>query len=104
MTPPGIPGRGREIMTDDPPSRQIDELKPGLFLYVTLAPLISALFAESINSTFVVCLFFVVLIGAAFHSFKKKLDTLEAAVREQEERLVQLQEELNRALAEAPEP
>jgi len=90
-------------MTDEPPSRQIDDLKPGLFLYITLAPLISALFAESINNKFVACLLFVGIIGVAFHSFKTRLDTLETAVREQEEKLAQVQEELNRALTEAAE-
>jgi hypothetical protein len=79
-------------MVQDPPSRQIDELKSGLFIYVILAPLISALFAERIDSVFIACALFVGVVGTFFSWLRTRLDILEKSVREQEERLTELTE------------
>lgn len=78
-------------MTIDRPSSQIDALRPGLFTYVILAPLVSALFAERIDNVLVACLLFVCGVGAAFLWVRRRIDTLEKAVRDQEERLEYLE-------------
>jgi len=77
-------------MNDAPPSTQLDELKTFLFPYVIIGPLLSAFFAQQIDSVFFVCLLFVLLIGTAFYWFKKRLDLLEKTILEQERRLEEL--------------
>jgi hypothetical protein len=77
-------------MTHDPPSRQLDEMKTLLFPYIVLGPLLSALFANQIDNVFVACLLFVGMVGSAFYGFRKRYETIEKSVREQEERLVEL--------------
>jgi hypothetical protein len=73
----------------DLPSQQLDELKTFIFAYVVLAPLLSALFADSINNMFVVCLLFVGLVGTAVIHLKNRLDLLEKSLKEQEFRLME---------------
>jgi hypothetical protein len=73
-----------------PPTQQLDELKPFLFVYVIMAPLVSALFAEKIDNTFVACLLFIVLVGACFVHLRNRLQTLEESLKEQEQRLTEL--------------
>jgi hypothetical protein len=80
-------------MVPDPPSQQIDELKNRLFMYVILAPLISALFAQRIDSVFIACALFVGAVGTFFSWLHTRLDILEKSVREQEERLAELTRE-----------
>ena len=75
---------------EDLPSRQLDELKTFVFAYVVLAPLLSALFADKIDSMFVVCLLFVGLVGTAFIHFKNRIEQLEKSLKEQERRLMEL--------------
>lgn len=77
-------------MIETPPSAQLDELKAFLFPYVIIGPLLSAFFAQQIDSVFFVCLLFVLLIGTAFFWFKKRLDLLEQTILEQERRLAEL--------------
>ncbi len=73
------------------PSQQLEELKPFVFMYVLMAPLLSALFADKIDNTFVVCLLFVVLIGTSCVYLSKRLDMLEESLKEQESRLMELE-------------
>ena len=68
----------------------MDELKGLLFPYVIIGPLLSAFFAQQIDNIFVVCLLFVLLVGSAFFSFKKRVDLLEKSILEQERRLAEL--------------
>lgn len=77
-------------MNDDSPSRQIDEMKAPLFSYVTLGPLIAALFAEKIDNDIAVCILFVCLIGGMVFWLKKRLAILETACIKQEQRLAEL--------------
>jgi hypothetical protein len=86
-------------MPNEQASQQIDELKTLLYSYVTLGPLVSALFANRIDNTFVACCLFVAFVGTGFVWIKKRIETLEQSVREQEERL----EKLSRLLERAPE-
>jgi hypothetical protein len=86
-------------MPNELPSRQIDELKTLLYSYVTLGPLVSALFANRIDNMFVACFLFVCFVGTAFFRIKKRIETLEQSVLEQEERL----EKLSQFLESAPE-
>jgi len=74
----------------DLPSQQIDELKSEIFTYVVIAPLLSALFADKIDSVFVVCLLFVGIVGTALVYFRNRLRQLEESLKEQERRLVEL--------------
>ena len=55
----------------DLPSQQLDELKTVIFMYVVMAPLLSALFADKIDNFFVACLLFVGLVGTAFTTFEE---------------------------------
>ncbi len=75
----------------DLPSQQLDELKATIFTYVVLAPLLSALFAEKIDNMFVVCMLFVGLVGTAFVYLKNRLEKLEASLKEQERKLMELE-------------
>ncbi len=75
----------------DPPSQQLDELKAAIFTYVVLAPLLSALFAEKIDNMFVACLLFVGLVGTAFVYLRNRLEKLEASLKEQERKLMELE-------------
>lgn len=84
-------------MPNEPASRQIDELKTLLYSYVTLGPLVSALFANRIDDTFVACLLFVSFVGTAFFWIKTRMDALEQSVRDQEDRLEKLAQLLERA-------
>jgi hypothetical protein len=74
-----------------PPSQQLDELKPFVFMYVLMAPLVAALFADKIDNTFVACLLFVALVGTSVVHLKNKLEILEESLREQERRLAELE-------------
>lgn len=85
------------MVRKEPPSQQIDELKGLLYLYVTLGPLVSALFANRIDNTFIACFLFVCMVGAAFFWVKTRLDRLEESLREQEERLAELTRFMERA-------
>jgi len=78
------------LVMKDLPSQQLDELKTVIFTYVVIAPLLSALFADKIDNIFVVCLLFVGLVGTAFVHLKNRLETLEASLKEQERRLMEL--------------
>ena len=68
------------------PSQQLDELKSVIFTYVLLAPLLSALFADKIDNIFVVCLFFVALVGTAFAHLRNRLRQLEESLKDMESR------------------
>ncbi|MHB8205147.1 MAG: hypothetical protein ACYDHG_15770 [Desulfomonilaceae bacterium] len=76
---------------EDLPSQQLDELKATIFTYVVLAPLLSALFAEKIDNMFIACLLFVGLVGTAFVYLKNRLEKLEASLKEQERKLMELE-------------
>jgi uncharacterized membrane protein YciS (DUF1049 family) len=76
----------------DLPSRQLDEIKTFIFTYVALAPLLAALFANKIDSMFVACLLFVGLVGTAFIHLKNRLEQLEKSVKDQERRLMELED------------
>lgn len=78
------------LFMKDLPSQQIDELKSEIFTYVVIAPLLSALFADKIDSVFVVCLLFVGIVGTALVYFRNRLRQLEESLKEQERRLVEL--------------
>ncbi len=69
------------------PSQQLEELKSLIFTYVVLAPLLSALFADKIDNIFVVCLFFVAIVGTAFAYLRKRLGQLEELLKDLEHRL-----------------
>jgi hypothetical protein len=81
-------------MPKESPSQQIDELKTILYTYITLGPLVSALFASRIDNIFAACFLFVCLNGAAFLWVKTRLEMLEQSVREQEERVAELSQAL----------
>lgn len=91
------------MVRKEPPSQQIDELKTLLYLYITLGPLVSALFANRIDNIFAACFLFVCVVGAAFYWFKTRLDSLEKAVREQEERLAEVTRSSGRESGEQQE-
>jgi hypothetical protein len=74
-----------------PPIQQLDELKTFVFMYVIMAPLLAALFADKIDNTFVACLLFVVLVGTSVFHLKNRMDTLEESIKEQEKRLAELE-------------
>lgn len=74
-----------------PPSQQLDEIKPFIFLYVIMAPLLSALFADKIDNVFVACLLFVGLVGTSFVYLRNRLRMLEDLLKEQEQRLTELE-------------
>ncbi len=76
---------------EDLPSQQLDELKATIFTYVVLAPLLSALFAEKIDNMFIACLLFVGLVGTAFVYLKNRLEKLEASLKKQERKLMELE-------------
>lgn len=76
---------------DELPSQQLDELKTMIFTYVFLAPLLSALFADKIDNIFVACLLFVGLVGTSFFYLRTQLIKLEASLKEQERRLMELE-------------
>jgi hypothetical protein len=74
----------------DPPLQQLEELKAFLFPYLIIGPLLAALFAERIDNLFAACFFFVVVVGFAFSWVRKKLIVLEELIREQDDRLREL--------------
>jgi hypothetical protein len=76
----------------DLPSQQLDELKTVIFMYVVMAPLLSALFADKIDNLFVACLLFVGLVGTAFVHLRNRLRRLEETLKEQERRLRELED------------
>jgi hypothetical protein len=84
-------------MPNELPSRQIDELKTLVYSYVTLGPLVAALFANRIDNVFAACFLFVCFVGAAFLGIRKRMDTLEQSVRDQEARLEKLSQLLQPA-------
>ena len=73
------------------PSQQLDKLKTVIFMYVLMAPLLSALFADKIDNIFVACLLFVGLVGTAFVHLRKRMEKLEELLKEQERRLMELE-------------
>ncbi len=75
----------------DLPSQQLDELKTVIFMYVLLAPLLSALFADKIDNIFVACLLVVGLVTTSFVHLRNRLGKLEESLREQERRLMELE-------------
>ncbi|MEW6351418.1 MAG: hypothetical protein AB1646_20385 [Thermodesulfobacteriota bacterium] len=77
-------------MPPDPPSRLLYEIKGPLYTYVLLGPLVAALFAQKIDNELVSCLAFVAFVGIAFHSLRRRLNSLEQSVREIEEELQRL--------------
>jgi hypothetical protein len=81
-------------MPKESPSQQIDELKTVLYTYITLGPLVSALFASRIDNMFAACFLFVCVVGAAFFWVRTRLEMLEQSVRDQEERVAQLSQAL----------
>ena len=83
-----------ELSSNNLPRQQLEELKTIIFIYVILAPLLSALFADKIDNMFVVCLLFVGLVGTAFIHLKNRLEQLEESLREQERRLMELEDVL----------
>jgi hypothetical protein len=74
-------------MTAPSPGQLIEELKAFLYPYIVIGPLVSALFADKIDNVAVACLLFVGFVGAAFNWFSKRIQLLEAAVRELENKL-----------------
>ncbi len=86
-------GNGFEVsVMKDLPSQQLDELKTVIFMYVVMAPLLSALFADKIDNFFVACLLFVGLVGTAFTHLRNRLRKLEETLKEQERRLRELED------------
>ena len=79
------------LVVKELPSQQLDELKTVIFMYVVLAPLLSALFAAKIDTIFVACLLFVGLVGTAFVHLRNRLARLEDSLKEQERRLMELE-------------
>jgi len=87
------PGKPFEVsVMKDLPSQQLDELKTVIFMYVLMAPLLSALFADKIDNFFVACLLFVGLVGTAFAHLRDRLRRLEETLKEQERRLRELED------------
>ncbi len=85
-------GRLREVsVMKNLPSEQLDELKTVIFMYVVMAPLLSALFADKIDNFFVACLLFVGLVGTVFVHLRNRLRKLEETLKEQERRLRELE-------------
>ncbi|MGO9117437.1 MAG: putative signal transducing protein [Desulfomonilaceae bacterium] len=76
---------------DDPPSEQLDQLKTVIFTYIVIAPLLSALFADKIDSIFLACLLFVGLVGTVFVHLRNRMGKLEQSLKEQERRLMELE-------------
>jgi hypothetical protein len=76
-----------------PPSQQLEEMKPFIFMYFLMAPLLSALFADKIDNAFVACLLFVMLVGTSVVYLKNRLEMLEESLKEQERRLAELEGE-----------
>jgi len=79
------------LVMKDRPSQQLDELKTVIFMYVVMAPLLSALFADKIDNTLVVCLLFVGLVGTFSVYLRNRLGKLEESLKEQERRLMELE-------------
>jgi hypothetical protein len=81
------------LADNDLPSQQLVELEPLIFMYVLMAPLLSALFADKIDNTFVACLLFVALVGGCFINLRNRLKKLTKSLKEQERRLAELEGE-----------
>ncbi len=79
------------LVMKDFPSQQLDELKTFILMYVVLAPLLSALFADKIDNIFVACLLFVGLVATSFRYLRNRLKKLEESLKEQERRLMELE-------------
>jgi hypothetical protein len=73
------------------PSEQLDQLKTIIFTYIIMAPLLSALFADKIDSIFLACLLFVGLVGTVFVHLRNRMGKLEESVKKQEHRLMELE-------------
>ncbi len=86
-------------MRDNPPSRQLDELKTFLFMYILLGPLLAALFADKIDNIFAACALFVTMTGSAFFWFKKRLQALEQSVKELERQVEDAESLVNDEIA-----
>jgi hypothetical protein len=84
-------GKGPSHMLQPAPSRLLEDLKTFLYPYIVIGPLISALFANSIDNLFAACLAFVAFVGTAFYWFNKRVQLLEDAVRDMEKRLHELE-------------
>jgi hypothetical protein len=78
-------------MMEHSPSSLIEDLKTFLYPYIVIGPLISALFANSIDNLFAACLAFVAFVGTAFFWFNKRIQLLEEAVRDLEKKLGDLE-------------
>ncbi len=76
----------------DLPSQQLEELETVIFMYVMMAPLLSALFADKIDNMFVACLLFLALVGASFVYLKTRLGKLGESLKELERRLMELED------------
>jgi hypothetical protein len=76
---------------DEPPSEQLDQLKTIVFTYIVIAPLLSALFADKIDSIFLACALFVGLVGTVFVHLRNRMRDLEESLKEQERRLMELE-------------
>ncbi len=76
---------------DDPPSEQLDQLKTIIFIYIIIAPLLSALFADKIDSIFLACLLLVGLVGTVFVHLRNRMGKLEESLKKQEQRLMELE-------------
>lgn len=74
-------------MTEDSPGRLLEDLKAFLYPYIVMGPLISALFANSIDNVLAACLLFVGVVGTAFFWFNRRIQQIEAAVKELEDEL-----------------
>lgn len=73
------------------PLQQLEEIEAFLFPYLIIGPLLSALFAERIDNFFVGCLLFVVVVGSAFSWIRRRFLVLQDLIREQENRLRELE-------------
>jgi len=73
------------------PSEQLDQLKTVIFTYIVIAPLLSALFADKIDSIFLACALFVGLVGTVFVHLRNRMRDLEESLKEQERRLMELE-------------
>ena len=86
-------GKPFEVLAmKDLPSRQLDELKTVIFMYIVMAPLLAALFADKIDNLFAACLLFVGLVATAFAHLRNRLGKLEETLKEQERRLSELED------------
>lgn len=81
---------GAPMVLGSSPIDRLEEIKTFVFTYILIGPLLSALFAEEIDSRFVVAVIFVVGIGAALTWTRNRMAELEESIRDQERRLLEL--------------